>query len=642
MPKDNQSDPRKHFVPRFLPWLLGAAMLAVYCLTLNHWVTLQNLKQVGAVCGWTWQPQLFSPLTYLVTLPFRWLAVAQIPVALNIFSAVCAAATLALLARSVAILPHDRTEMERMRERSDFSYLTGWVAVVPPIAAVIFAGLELGFWENATSFTGESFEILWFAVILWQLLEYRLDEKTGRLFVAAFLYGAGMTENWALIGFAPVFLMMIIWLRKLGFFDIKFLVQMTLSGLAGLLFLLVLPVLAKFSPVDPTPIWLTLKVNLRADWQLVHLITRPDVRSDLGLMSLTTLLPAFVMSIRWSSSFGDSSRLGTMIVNYAMHAVNAMLFGVLVWIMFDPPFSPSQLAQQIVSAPALTFYYIGALGIGYYCGYALLIFGKAPIPTRRNARPEPALPEPLLWLCPVIVVCTLAASGVAAGLLIYKNSPIIHAVNGDSLMKYAQFTTQNLPPDGAILLCDNDDLNQSAPIRADLVQALLAREGRAHNYAVVDTSSLNWAAYHKYLHNTYPRLWPQNVTTNEVGAVNPMQVFLLVDQLSHSNHLYYLNPSFGYYFEQFYQEPHGLIYAMKPLPEDTLLPPNLDANLISENESFWTKALEEGRPAIDKALHPRQLRSPARRRWVAGQASAHHCRAGSKRPAGREQFIPAP
>ena len=37
-----------------------------------------------------------------------------------------------------------------------------------------------------------------------------------------------------------------------------------------------------------------------------------------------------------------------------------------------------------------------------------------------------------------------------------------------------------------------------------------------------------------------------------------------------------LNPSFGYYFEKFYQEPHGLVYALKPLPEDTLLPPVID------------------------------------------------------------------
>src|ERR1039458_8313694 len=86
MPKENQTDPRKNFVPRFLPWLLGAMMLVIYWFTLNHWVTLLNLGQVAVVSGWDWRPQIFNPLTYLATLPFHWLSAAHIPVALNVFS----------------------------------------------------------------------------------------------------------------------------------------------------------------------------------------------------------------------------------------------------------------------------------------------------------------------------------------------------------------------------------------------------------------------------------------------------------------------------------------------------------------------------------------------------------------------------
>ena len=48
MPKDNPTDPRKNFVPRRLPYLLGAVMLVIYWFTLNHWVTLLNLGQVAA------------------------------------------------------------------------------------------------------------------------------------------------------------------------------------------------------------------------------------------------------------------------------------------------------------------------------------------------------------------------------------------------------------------------------------------------------------------------------------------------------------------------------------------------------------------------------------------------------------------
>jgi len=605
MPKENQTDPRKNFVPRLLPWLLGAVMLVVYWVTMNHWVTLLNLGQVATVSGWVWQPQILQPLTFLVTLPFRWLPAAHVPLALNIFSTLCGAAALALLARSVALLPHDRTEMERTRERSDFTFLTGWVAWVPPVLAVTLAGLQLAFWEQATSFTGESFDLLLFAVILWQLLEYRLDEREGRLFAAAVIYGAGITENWAMTAYFPVFLMVIIWLRKLDFFNPGFLLRMIVCGLAGMLLFFLLPLTVKFSGEYPLTFWQALKPNLQSDWHVIKSFHQGDVRHTLALMSLATLLPVFLMAIRWSAGFGDSSRTGAMLVNNMIHFVNALMFGICVWVMFDPPFSPHQLMPAMgMNAPALTLYYLAALCIGYYCGYFLLVFGKRPVPSRRTSRPEPALPKSLLWLCPVIVAATLAAAALAAGLLVYKNAPIIRAINDDTLLKCAQFSAQNLPRDGAILLCDSETPGQDQALRAYLLQAVLARDGREKNFPVLDTQSLNWPTYHQYLHRHFPKIWPQTVTTNDVGTVSPLRIFRLLNQFSRSNNLYYLNPSFGYYFEQFYQEPHGLVYALKPLPEDTLLPPALDKNLIAKNESFWTHVMDTAGPAIEKALHP--------------------------------------
>ena len=610
MPNENQTDPRKGLAPRFLPWVLGGVMLTVYWATLNHWVTLMNIGQVASASGWTWQPQVLNPLTYLASLPFHWVSAAKIPVAMNLFSAFCAAATLAVLARSVAILPHDRTDMERWREKSDFSFLTGWVAWIPPVAAVVFAGFQFGFWKCATSFTGESFELLWFAVILWQLLEYRLDEREERLFLAAFLYGAGLIDNWALVGFFPLFLMVLIWLRGLSFFNANFLLRTVFFWLAGLLLvlLLIVPLAAKFSGSYPVGIWAAIKYNLRIDWQIIRLLLEPDIRRNLALISLTSFLPAFVMSIRWSSGFGDSSRLGATLVNYFMHAVNAVLLGVLVWVTFDPAFSPSQLLSAAgMHVTALTIYYVVAVCIGYYSGYFLLIFGKPPVPNRRNSRPEPALPKEILWLCPIILAGAVASLAIGAGLLIYKNAADLRAVNDDSLQKFAQFSTQNLPAEGAILLCDSDDANVDMPFRAYAAQAALARDGRLEKFPVVDTHALPFPQYHDYLHQRFPHAWPQTVTTNDLRVLGPRRILTLLNELSQSNRLYYLNPSFGYYFEQFYQEPHGMVYAMKTVPKDSLLPPALDTNLIAENQAFWSQVMASSGPAIRRALHPPDL-----------------------------------
>ncbi|HEX9048577.1 MAG TPA: hypothetical protein VF988_16230, partial [Verrucomicrobiae bacterium] len=523
-----------------MPWLIGAVMLCVYGVTLNHWINVSNVGPVAIVCGWMWQPQLYSPLTFLVTLPFRCLPTAAVPLALNLFSAACAALALALLARSVAILPHDRTEMERMRERNDFSFLTGWVAWIPPLIAVIFAGLQLPFWQSATSFTSESFNLLWFALIVWQLLEYRLDERDGRLYVAAVLYGVGLPENWALVGFFPLFLTMLIWLRRLDFFDSTFLTRMSISGFGGLLMFLLLPAIAKVSAHTghyPLTFWQALKPALQSDWQVIKSIKESGIRHCLALSSLTSLLPLFFLSIRWSSSFGDSSRMGTTLVNYFIHVVNAVILGVLLWVSFDPPFSAHQLVQRLgLTTSSLTLHYLTALCIGYYCGYFLLIFGKRAIPSRRYSKPEPALPEALLWLCPVIVFGTLVTVAVGAGLLLYKNAPVVRAANSDALLQYAQFAAENLPPQGAILLCDSDSVNQDMPLRACLMQGLLARQGREKDYPVVDTQALNWAPYHEYLHKRYPKFWPQTATTNELaaGTVNPLHVFVVLHQLAQS------------------------------------------------------------------------------------------------------------
>ena len=150
--------------------------------------------------------------------------------------AICAAVTLGLLARSVALLPHDRTELERQREKSDFSFLTGWQAWFPPVVAVLFAGFQLSFWQHATSYSGETFQLLVFAIIVWLLLEHRLDEQEWRLVVAALIYGAGLTDNWALVAFFPLFITALVWLRGVEFFNLQFLVRIALAGLAGMLF----------------------------------------------------------------------------------------------------------------------------------------------------------------------------------------------------------------------------------------------------------------------------------------------------------------------------------------------------------------------------------------------------------------------
>src|SRR5258706_2518577 len=183
------------FVQRKLPWILAGAALLLYLITLTPWITLRGLPTLAKAAGWDWRPDFTTPLTFLITLPVRWFPVGWQPAVANFISAACAALTLALLGRSVAILPHDRTREQRHYERSEHSILSMALAWLPPAFAVLVLGLQMTFWEHAVVLTGEMVDVLVFAYLVRSLLEFRLDRKESWLIRGAFIYGMGMANN---------------------------------------------------------------------------------------------------------------------------------------------------------------------------------------------------------------------------------------------------------------------------------------------------------------------------------------------------------------------------------------------------------------------------------------------------------------
>src|SRR5215472_14417734 len=269
--------PKKEFVSATLPWVIAGAAMLVYLLTLNHWVSFGSLSRIARVSGWIWQPETMEPFYWLVTYPIHWLPLKFIPIALNLFSAICAALTLALLARSVALLPHDRTEEQRNREKAPFGLLTIRSAWVPPVVAALVCGLQLSFWENATVASGEIFNLLLFAYVIRCLLEYRVDSRESWLFRASLVYGAAMANNWAMIAFFPLFLVALVWLRGVSFFHTRFLLRMFLLGVAGLSLYLLLPFVALISGNKDMNFWQALKANLGVQGFLIRQFLRFSV-----------------------------------------------------------------------------------------------------------------------------------------------------------------------------------------------------------------------------------------------------------------------------------------------------------------------------------------------------------------------------
>jgi tetratricopeptide (TPR) repeat protein len=405
-----------------------------------------------------------------------------------------------------------------------------------------------------------------------------------------------------MVGFFPAFVAAIVWLRGLSFFHLRFLRRMMLCGLLGMTFFLLLPLLVVISGKLPVTFWETLKASLVPQYNVLKFyffccLHPPQYFEFLALL-LAYLIPVFVMAIRWKSAFGDHSQIGQALTSFLFHLAHATFLVFCVWMAFDPPFSPRHIG---FGTPYLTLYYLGALSIGYFSGYFLLVFGTDP--SSRMPLPKPPAAQ---FLNPLVFVSVWLFAAAAVTGLIYRNVPQIRAANDDTFQKYASFVEENLPRSGGVLLSDD-------PYHLFFVEAALARDGRAKDFLPLDTQSLNWPAYLRFLHVKFPQKWPALVAAQEMKLVNPIGLIGALTMLAKSNELYYLHPSFGYYFEQFYQEPHGLAYKLKILPSDTLLPLLPDKNQIAENQAFWARVETQAFAPIKRAVTPPDPNAP--RSW---------------------------
>jgi tetratricopeptide (TPR) repeat protein len=565
------------------PWLAVIGGLLLYGLTLNHWVTLRSLPLVSQVTGWDWHPlplpwrlERVAPLFLILTAPIRLLPTAWQPPALNIFAAVCAALTLGLLAASVRLLPHDRTREQRLREIGEYGLLSIRAAFLPALFAVLMLAGQQTFWQSAISFTGETLNLLLFAFVIYCLLRFRVSQNDRWLLASAFIYGLGMTNDWAFIGFVPLFLAALVWTRGLiGFFNLRFLGRMFACGLAGLLLYLLVPLrgLASGGTAD---FFFLLHQALGAQSYSLRVVPRWVVL----LAAVPTILPLVFAAIRWPSFEGDLSAPGGLLTRFMFHVLHLAFLLLALVTFFDLKFSPSaRMREQPVDF--LTFYYLAALCVGYFTGYLLLVFG----PTRLQVW-ERRHPLQKVFNSALVSLTWLLAFG-APGLLAWQNLARIQAGNSGALAQFAAETFTELPA-RAIVLSDD-------PARLYLLQAICARRGLAGKNILIDTESFPHREYIMDLVARYPEL-KTVVTTNlarlprVLSNENLMRFMYLVTR---NYPVYYTQPSFGYYFEALYLKPRGLVYELKPYTTNLTQPPLPTEEEIKANQAFWAK-LESG------------------------------------------------
>ncbi len=590
---------------RWLPWALAGGAALLYLLTMNHWVTVLSLPIVSRVTGWDWhpanldfRPAILPPLYSLLTAPVRLFPMGARPVVMNVISVVFGVGVLWELARSVKLLPQDRTREQRLRWQNDYGVLVGSLCWIPACFAVVLLALQMTFWQNSTQATGEMLDLWIFAFCFRALMEYRVTAQDNWLLAAGFACGLGIVNNWVMIAYSPFFLAALVWVKGIEAFNLKFLIKLVAVGLAGLALYLLVPLCDTLYGGGEQGYWLSLKTYLRYQKSfLVDLpfVRDPKVRAELFLILLTSLFPLIMCCIRWGRLGGDFNPAGSAVTKMMFRLVHIFFLAVAAWVFFDPPFSAREISQK--SMPFLTCYYMTALVAGYLMGYVVLIFGIEPSRSWERSTGVGRLIDKAMVCLAIVSVVALPV------LLVVKNLPAIRAQNSELLANYASLMVDQLPESHSIVMSED-------PYQIMLLQAAYQKEGKTHDNLLVETRCLRQPRYLTHLHDTHPEYGKLLGKPNLLppGAIPEAIMLLYLTNLANGNRVFYLHPSFGYFFEAFYARPHGILYELKRYPGvGGLLPPPLTTPEVDENENFWYARQEKMIPQViqeDKAGSP--------------------------------------
>ena len=136
------------------------------------------------------------------------------------------------------------------------------------------------------------------------------------------------------------------------------------------------------------------------------------------------------------------------------------------------------------------------------------------------------------------------------------------------------------------------------PHWALLTRAWMARTGREKEFVVVETWPLVAPGYHRHLRRIYGDRWP---FAGEAAQQSGLPTGFMLEALKRVEKLgdiYYLHPSFGFFFERYYLEPHGLVFRLKAYADDVVTAPPWPGALVAENQAFWQQAARERFPRV--------------------------------------------
>jgi predicted Zn-dependent protease len=379
-----------------------------------------------------------------------------------------------------------------------------------------------------------------------------------------------------MIGFFPLAVIAVVALKRMELFYSGLFLKLLAAGLAGLMLYLLFPLLALQYDHESVNFWLVLKTNLLLQKQSLFFY---GYRMPFIILAVScALLPLVLVCIRWPASFGDVNPLSQMLVQFLFRVAHVGFFVVGLVVFWRPPFLEAQI--QAAGLSFLSLHYLGALCLGYFAGYLLLVFGVPPAKAWRA--PGPLLKLLNYTLAGAVCLCLVAAPAA----LIIKNWPRLQALNSPWLARFAERLLQSIPEEQAVLLSDH-------PAHLWLVAAWKARQQQPFQHVALHTQSLTSRLYHEYLLRRHPGFWPALPAMKDGRPMpEPLPPLFILQRLVEAQSqrpLYYLHPSFGYYFEVFHAHPSGLALALKRAGAQDYQFPQLSTAEVQRNLLFWTR-----------------------------------------------------
>ncbi len=480
-------------------------------------------------------------------------------------------------------MPQDRTRDQRHRERSDTGLLSRPTAWLPPLFAALVCGLQLAFWQHATAGTGQMINLALLAYLILCLVGFRIDERESRLTRMAFVYGLAITNYPALITLFPLFLVALGWIRGREILNLSFILRMCAFGLAGLSLYLLLPLISQFSDASVINFWQALRTQFAEQKNVLLGIPRYLVLFG----ALFSILPLLFIGIRWPSSFGDTSAAGVLLTNLLFRVLHLLFLAGCLWVVLDAPFSPRVLAENLqtrqsaevsLGLPFLGLHYLTSLCIGYFIGYFLLLSYQ---PEERSWRRSSNLDR--LISRAIGVAVGLIAVAIPA-VLIHRNWLPVRVNDGHLLRDFATLTLRSIPETNAVVVADD-------PLLFNLIRIRDLQMRGGEKRLMLYTPQLPYAMYQRTLHRRFPEEWmPLATNTPAFAVLDPRFLVLQLQALVATNPTYYVQPSFGYFFERVYLQPNGMAYPLTAYSTNQIAPPRFSAEIQQRNIAFWKEA----------------------------------------------------